>query len=83
VSLQTHVLGAVYTCPVCKTQLVVLAPAFGQFDPHCCNRAMIMRPERLTIYRCETCGAELVAMAPQPGQFKPVCCSLDMVPKAA
>lgn len=82
-SQKSEVLGAVFTCPVCKTQLVVLAPAFGRFEPHCCNRSMIMHPERVTIYRCETCGAELVAFPHTDSRFKPVCCSLDMVPRAA
>ena len=71
--------GAIYRCPVCGAEIVLLAPCAGCFQPHCCNQPMERRPRRARFFNCAQCGAE-IAMISVGGMdpFNPRCCGQAM-----
>lgn len=76
--------GAVYWCPICDARIAVLARDVGEFDPRCCNTAMVLVDDKLDFYFCPICGAEIAALRQSSGErFCPRCCNLDMVREAA
>ena len=75
--------GAVYRCPVCGAELLVIAREMGRFAPHCCNREMVRLKKRAAFYVCPVCGAELATLKDGVEHFHPRCCNVDMVREAA
>jgi desulfoferrodoxin-like iron-binding protein len=75
--------GAIYRCPVCGSELVVLAGAGGALDPRCCNRPMVSLRRRAVFYHCPTCGSAIVAVNLIRGVFAPRCCNRPMELTAA
>lgn len=75
--------GFLYRCPVCGTELTVLAHEMGRFAPQCCNRDMIKMKRRVAFYICPVCGAELAVVHPTEGRFDPHCCNVPMQLEAA
>jgi len=71
--------GLVYRCPVCGSELLVVARRMGRFEPHCCNVAMIRIKRRARFYYCPVCGAELSMLKPDAEHFHPRCCNVDMI----
>ena len=75
--------GAIYVCPVCGAEIIVLAPCQGCFTPRCCNQPMALRPRRVKFYVCPVCGAEIAALHQAHSvDFHPRCCGQDMQPAA-
>ncbi len=75
--------GAIYRCPVCGAEVIVLAPCQGSFAPRCCNQPMEYRPQRVRFYVCPVCGSEIAALNNTSGsQFTPRCCGQHMRPAA-
>ena len=77
------VAGTIYRCPVCGSEVAVIAVAGGRFAPRCCNRPMEVAPRRGLIYVCPVCGAEVLAVRGPVRTFRPRCCNTPMVLKAA
>lgn len=75
--------GAVYVCPVCHSEIMVLARRVGVFHPRCCNRDMVLSTRRVHFYVCSVCGSELGVLRKGQGLFAPHCCNKLMVPEAA
>jgi ribosomal protein L37AE/L43A len=75
--------GAVYFCPVCHAEIMVLAPRAGDFRPRCCNKDMVLAARRIGFYVCSVCGSELGVLRKGPGLFQPHCCNKLMLPEAA
>jgi len=75
--------GAIYRCPVCGSELAVLAVRAGRFQPRCCDTDMVPLPRRLAFYVCPVCGAEIAVVRAGDGVFAPRCCDTDMRARAA
>lgn len=75
--------GAVYFCPVCHAEIMVIARRSGDFHPRCCNREMVPASRRIRFYVCSVCGSELGILRKGPGLFEPHCCNKLMVLEAA
>ncbi|MCA1808374.1 MAG: hypothetical protein LC725_02765, partial [Lentisphaerae bacterium] len=70
--------GALYRCPVCGAEIILLAPCPGYFEPHCCNRPMLQQPRQIKFYRCDVCQAEIAVLKEKYGEFAPRCCGHPM-----
>jgi hypothetical protein len=75
--------GFVYRCPVCGSEVLVVARRMGVFEPQCCNRGMIRLNQKVAFYACPVCGAELSVLYPGDGAFLPECCNTPMRLEAA
>ena len=75
--------GALYVCPICGAEVLVLARRHGAFTPHCCNVPMEQRRTRSHFFVCPVCGAELAVVHQGTGRFEPRCCQVPMNPRAA
>ena len=70
--------GTVYHCPVCGSEITVIAGRVGAFAPVCCNRPMIMVVGRNVFYICPVCGTEVLCVKRGKGRLIPVCCNKEM-----
>lgn len=70
--------GALFRCPVCGAEVVLLAPCPGCFEPRCCGRAMQQQPRRVVFLYCAVCGSEIAVLRERPADFQPRCCSRPM-----
>ena len=74
-------LGAVYRCPVCGAEVLVIRADSGRLAPVCCNRPMVRLAARARIFYCPVCGAELAVIRDAGGELAPVCCNRPMLAK--
>ena len=70
--------GLVYRCPICQSEIVVLARRHGAFEPVCCNTVMVARERRVPFYRCPICGSEVAVWIAGNVNFTPRCCNERM-----
>lgn len=71
--------GAVYFCPVCGAEILVVCGNCNNFKPRCCNRDMVLKPHRATIYACPLCGSQVAVVSAGKGVFVPRCCNRPMI----
>jgi endogenous inhibitor of DNA gyrase (YacG/DUF329 family) len=75
--------GLLYRCPVCGSEVTVVAYEMARFAPQCCNRDMVRMKRRVAFYVCPVCGAEVAVIHPTHGRFSPHCCNKSMLLQAA
>ncbi len=73
--------GALYRCPVCRSELSVIREGDGRFDPRCCNRPMDFTGRINPVYYCPMCGSELMPVILRSEDFEPLCCNRPMFPR--
>ncbi len=74
----TVVLGRLFRCEICGSEMLVLNPATGELDLHCCNQPMDPIDPPVPIYHCDLCGAEAAALRSDGGELEMICCNQPM-----
>jgi len=75
--------GALYRCPVCGAEIILLRRAPEGFRPVCCKKPMLLQPRHAPLYRCQVCGTQVAIIGFGDPAFRPKCCNREMKLEAA